>query len=139
MATFIVVHKFSEDLAKKVHDMELDSFKWYLTNVAPVQSTSFLKSDLGTEASGTGYSAGGASVNITTNRSNGVTTVSTPQLVITAGAGGITGFRYLVLYNDTPTSPLDPVVGYLDHGSTVTMAQTDTYTIPASAVCTIGS
>jgi hypothetical protein len=46
-------------------------------------------------------------------------------------------FRYLILVNDTPTSPLNPVVGWLDHGSAVTMANTDTYTIPAGALFTI--
>jgi hypothetical protein len=29
------------------------------------------------------------------------------------------------------------VVGYLDHGSNVTMANTDTYTIPSGALFTI--
>jgi hypothetical protein len=48
-------------------------------------------------------------------------------------SGAVATFRYIVLINDTPTSPLNPVVGWVDHGSGVTMAATDTYTIPDTA------
>jgi hypothetical protein len=38
-------------------------------------------------------------------------------------------FRYVVLYNDDPTSPADPLIGWYDHGSDVTLATGETYTI----------
>jgi hypothetical protein len=31
-------------------------------------------------------------------------------------------FRYAVLWNDTPTAPADPLIGWFDYGSTVTLA-----------------
>ena len=38
-------------------------------------------------------------------------------------------FRYVVIYNDTPTSPADPIVGYYDYGSSLTLNDGDTFTI----------
>jgi hypothetical protein len=54
--------------------------------------------------------------------------------VLTA-TGAVGPFRYLCLYNDTATN--EEVLGYLDHGSSVNMVNTDTYTIPSGALFTI--
>jgi hypothetical protein len=40
-------------------------------------------------------------------------------------------FRYVVLYNDDPTSPADPLIGWYDYGSDVTLQDTETFTIDA--------
>lgn len=136
MATFVEVDVFSEDLANKIHDLNTDTFKWLLTNSAPAVGTTFLKSNVTEITAGTGYTSGGMTTTLSFSRTGQTTTVSGTQVVITA-TGTVGPFRYLVLYNDTPTSPLDPVIGYLDHGSAVTMAATDTYTIPAGSLFTI--
>jgi hypothetical protein len=68
-------------------------------------------------------------------RSGGQTTVSLASNVVLTATGAVGPFRYLCLYNDTATN--DEVLGYLDHGSEVTMANTDTYTIPAGALFTV--
>ena len=49
--------------------------------------------------------------------------------VITATGGAIATHRYYVLYNDSATSPADALVGYLDYGSAVDLADTETMTI----------
>ena len=54
------------------------------------------------------------------------------------GDGAVGHVSVILLVNDTPTSPLNPVVGWLDHGSAITMATTDTYTIPSGALFTVG-
>lgn len=136
MATFVEVDVFSEDMANKIHDLNSDTFKWLLTNSAPAVGTTFLKSNVTEITGGTGYTTGGATTTLSFSRTGQTTTVSGTQVVITA-TGAVGPFRYLVLFNDTPTTPLDPVIGYLDHGSAVTMAATDTYTIPAGALFTI--
>lgn len=51
------------------------------------------------------------------------------QVVFTASGGAIADFRYVVLYNDTPTSPADPLIGYWDYGSTLTLNDGDSLTV----------
>jgi len=48
--------------------------------------------------------------------------------VFTASGGTIGPFRYAVLYNDTPTSPADPLIAYHDYGTTFTVATGETMT-----------
>jgi hypothetical protein len=141
MATFTEPDVLSEDIANKIHDFNSDTFRWVLSNTAPVLGTTFLLSNITQISTGGGYTqmtdgAGGLTTTVSFSRSGQTTTVSGTQVVLTA-SGAVGPFRYLILVNDTPTSPLNPVVGWLDHGSAVTMAATDTYTIPAGALFTI--
>jgi hypothetical protein len=131
----------SEDIANKIHDFNSDTFRWVLSNTAPAVGTTFLLSNITQISTGGGYTqmtdgAGGLTTTLSFSRTGQTTTVSGTQVVLTA-SGAVGPFRYLILVNDTPTSPLNPVVGWLDHGSAVTMAATDTYTIPAGALFTI--
>jgi hypothetical protein len=50
------------------------------------------------------------------------------DLVLTA-SGTVPTFRYVVIYNDTPTSPADPLVCWFDHGANVDLATGETYTL----------
>jgi hypothetical protein len=141
MANFTEVDVFSEDMANKIHDLNSDTFRWVLSNAAPVLASTFLLSNVTQIATGGGYTqmtdgAGGLSTTLSFSRSGQTTTVSGTQVVLTA-TGAVGPFRYLILVNDTPASPLNPVIGYLDHGTAVTMAVNDTYTIPAGALFTI--
>ena len=54
------------------------------------------------------------------------------DLVLTA-SGAVATFRYVVIYNDTPTSPADPLIGWYDYGSDVTLANLETFTIDFDA------
>ena len=99
-----------------------------LTLVAPV-ATNSVKADLTEIAAGNGYTAGGTAVTITTSAdASGVYTLAGNQVVFTASGGAIADFRYAVLYNDTPTSPADPLIGYWDYGSSITPANGETFT-----------
>ena len=53
--------------------------------------------------------------------------------VFTASGGSIGPFRYVVLYDDTPTSPADPLVGYLDYGTNLTVTDGNTFTVDINA------
>ncbi|MCQ8856486.1 hypothetical protein NQU50_30785, partial [Escherichia coli] len=46
--------------------------------------------------------------------------------VFTATAGGIGPFRYSILYN---SSASDKVIGYYDYGSSITLNDTETFTV----------
>lgn len=144
MATFARPDKLSENIANKVHDFDSDTFRWALSNTAPVAGSTFLLSDVTQIATGNGYTqmtdgAGGLLATMSAlSRTGQVTTVAMSASIVLTATGAVGPFRYLILIDDTPTSPLNPVVGWLDHGSAVTMANTDTYTIPSGALFTIG-
>ena len=137
MATFVEMDIFSEDLAKKVHALNaVDQCRWYLTNTLPVV-TQATRSALPTEITGgTGYTTNGLAVAITISRSGQTTTINAGAVTLTA-TGSVGPFRYAVLYNDTPTSPADPCIGFYDRGSSLTMSATDTYAFPTGAIATI--
>lgn len=133
MATFTLFHQFAEDEANKVHNLSADTCKWMLTNSAPVQ-TNTVKANITEITAGNGYPAGGATAaSPVVSRASGVTKFSANDTVITASTGSIGPFRYAVLYNDTPTSPADPLIGFLDYGSAITVTAGNTFTIDVQA------
>ena len=73
-----------------------------------------------------------SSRNLTTSssaQSSGTYTLLFADLVLTASGGSVAAFRYVVVYNNTPTSPADPLVAWYDYGSDLTLADTETLTI----------
>jgi hypothetical protein len=51
------------------------------------------------------------------------------DLVLTASGGSVATFRYAVLYNDTPTSPADPLIGWWDYGADITLLNDENFTV----------
>jgi len=133
MAAFVRFEVFSENLAKKVHDLHADTLKVYLTNTTPNAATNTVKTDLADITAANGYPAGGTDTQNTVTRSGAVSSVTGTDIVFTASGGSIGPFRYAVLYNDTPTSPADPLVGYWDYGSALTLLDTETFTVDFGA------
>ena len=73
-----------------------------------------------------------SSRNITTSASveaSGTYKLTLTDLVLTSSGGTTGAFRYVYIYNDTPTSPADPLIGYYDYGSSITLQDGDTFTI----------
>jgi len=129
VATFNKINAFTENLAEKVHNLGADTLKVMLTNSAPI-ATNTVKADLTEISAGNGYTAGGATPSI----SSSAQTSGTYKLVLadvswTASGGTIGPFRYAVLYNDTPTSPADPLIGWYDYGSSITLAVGEQLTV----------
>jgi hypothetical protein len=74
--------------------------------------------------------------NLTTSSSTHVTgtySLVLADLVLTAGGGPVATFRYVVIYDDTPASPADPLVCWYDYGGNVTLADGETFTIDFGA------
>lgn len=127
MAAANKFNQFVQDLANKVHNLSADSFKVLLTNSAPI-ATNTVKANITEISAGGGYSAGGVACTITSStQTGGIEKWILQQPVLTA-SGSIGPFRYAVLYNDTPTSPADPLIAWWDYGSNVTMSSGDTFT-----------
>lgn len=113
---------------KAVHNFSTDTVKVMLTNSAPV-ATNALLSDITEIATGHGYVAGGASITPVLSTSTATAKLSGSNVVWTASGGSIGPFRYIVLYDATPTSPLKPLVGWWDYGSNLTLSDPDTFTV----------
>lgn len=131
MASFVKFEVFSENLAEKVHDLNADTLRVYLSNTAPTVATNAVKADLAEITNQNGYTAPVDTQNAT-SRAGGVTSVTGVDVVITA-TGAVGPFRYVVLYNDTPTSPADPLIGYWDYGSSISLANGETFTVDFGA------
>jgi hypothetical protein len=129
MATYNKFQKFVEDIAEKVHNLASDQIVVALTNTAPAATNSVL-TDI-TQISYTNLS----SRNITTTSSShttGTYSLVLTDLVLTA-SGAVGPFRYVVIYNDTPTSPADPLIAWYDYGSSISLASGETFTIDFGA------
>lgn len=137
MAAFNKFNQFSEDLAKAVHNLATHTLKILLTNTAPV-ATNSVKADIVANelAAGNGYAAGGATATVVSCvQTAGVLKLVLSDVQWTSSTGNMGPFRYAVLYNDTPTSPADPLIGWYDRGSSLTLDGTngDTFTLDFDA------
>jgi hypothetical protein len=124
MATYNKFNAWAETMVEGAN-LGSDQFVIALTNTAPVATNSVL-TDI-TQITYTNLS----SRNVTTTSSSqtsGTYTLVLADLVLTA-SGAVGPFRYVVLYDDTPTSPADPLVGWWDYGSSITMANAETFTV----------
>lgn len=127
MATFTKFEQFSEDLGKGVHDLNGDSLKIYLTNTTPDVVTHALKGDLPGIAEGNGY----ASADITNvySQTNGVGILTGSDITFTATGGSFGPFRYVILYNDSTSALVDPLIGCWDYGSSITITDTNNFIV----------
>lgn len=133
MAAFVKYEHFVEDLANKIHDIfgTTDTLKVALTNTAPNAATHAVRADITELSTANGYTSGGADTQNDSTRTGGTVTVTGVDIVFTASGGSIGPFRYAVLYNDTPSG--DPLIGYWDYGSAVTLLDTETFTVDFGA------
>ena len=148
MVAFNKFQQFVEDIAHGEHDLAVDTLKIALvaSGSAPVATNTVL-ANLTQIATGNGYNAGGTAASITSSgHTTGTYKLVLGDVVFTASGGTIpsnsptTEIRYAALYNDTSTAPADPLIGWWDYGSAVTLADTETFTVdfdPTNGVLTI--
>lgn len=122
----------------KVHDLfgtsgtTADVVKVVIHTDAPVVATDATLADL-TQVTGTGYTAGGQTTAHVTTRSGGTVTTVETDVVWTATGGDWIAARYIAEYNDTPTSPADPLICDWDYGANFTLANGETFTVDYGA------
>jgi hypothetical protein len=123
MASFSKFNSFVEAIAEKVHNLGSDTLQVALTNSAPAASNTVL-ADI-TQISYTNLS----SQVITTSSSSqtsGTYKLVLTDLVLTA-TGSVGPFRYVVIFNQTASN--DELIGYYDYGSSITLANGETFTV----------
>jgi hypothetical protein len=122
MATYNKFQAWAETMPEGAN-LATDQFTLFLSNVAPVATNSVL-ADI-TEIAYTNLS----SRNFTTassSQTGGTYTLVLNDLVMTA-SGPVATFRYAGIFDDTVAG--DPLVGWWDYGSSITMANAETFTV----------
>lgn len=131
MATFNKFNTFIEAAFEKKVDCANDAFKFALTNTQPVATQSDFDpvTAHAAPAAANGYTTGGHAVTIDSSSQTGgtYTLATTTDVEITATAGGIGPFRYVVCYDADATN--DQLVSYWDYGSSITLAAGEKLTI----------
>jgi hypothetical protein len=137
MAAFNKFQQFVQDLAEKVHNLSTDQLECYLSNATPSASADAVKADLAEISTGNGYT-GPQDTQNTGAEATGTYTLTGTKIVITA-TGAVGPFQYVVLQNTTPTSPLDPLIGWWDYGSALSLANGETFSIKFNNSDTTGT
>ena len=142
VSAFQKFNSFVEDVAEKVHNLGADTLKIMLTNTAPVASNTVKANLTEIAAVGTDYPAGGKPATLVTSAQTGGTyKLILNDVVFGPVAASVGPFQYAVLYNDTPTSPADPLIGWWDNAAPVTLTAGQSFTVdfdPATGVIQLG-
>jgi hypothetical protein len=133
LAAFNKFNSFVADIANKVHNLGSDTIKVCLTNTAPV-ATNTVYSNITDLATGNGYTAGGATLTLTSSsQTSGLYKYLASAANPTWTATGTVGpFRYAVIYNSSAGS--QQLIGWFDYGSAVTLNSGDTFTVALDGV-----
>jgi hypothetical protein len=132
MATFTLFDEFLKFLGDGTIDLDTHVFKAVLTNSAPVKGTNTVLADITQISAGNGYTTGGATLTsvtwVETGAGLGIWRFTAADVSWVAAGGSIAAHQYMVIYDDTPTSPADPLVGFVDAGSSSVIADGNTRT-----------
>lgn len=125
-------------LANKEIDLDTDTIKVALctSSYTPSQTTHDYFNDITNEVTGTGYTAGGATLGSkTVNTSSKTFTFDAADTVWSSST--ITA-RYAIIYDSTPgTAATNPLIGYIDFGADVSSTAANfTITWNASGIFT---
>lgn len=127
MASFNKFNIFVQDVGRKVHNLNADTLKIMLTNVAPVAANAVL-ADLTDLSTANGYTAGGsAAASNSFTQSSGTAKLLANDVTFTASGGTIGPFRYAVIYNSTASG--GPLIGWWDYGTSVSVTTGNTFTV----------
>ena len=132
MASFTKVNDFVVNLANAM-DLDADTLVVALSNTDPTAGTNVVSDGNGVLANISQISYTNLSSrtleNVTSTQLSGTYKLSADDLTLTASGGSVAAFRYIVIYDDSVTSPADPVIGYYDYGTSLTLNDGDTFTI----------
>ena len=129
MAAYQKFNVFVEDLCEKVHNLQTDTLKVALTNTLPVATNSVL-ANITQIGPGNGYATGGNTATMSTSaQTSGTYRLVLADVTFTASGGNMNAFQYAILYNDTPTSPADPLIAWFDYGTPIIVTSGNSFTV----------
>lgn len=133
-ATYMKFQDFVEQLGKGIHQLHDAGhvLECYLSNTTPDAALDAVKADLLEITIENGYT-GPEDVQQDYTETTGTGTLTGVDIVITAAGGTVGPFRYVVLQNTTPAAPLDPLIAWWDYLSSITLNDTETFTIDFGA------
>lgn len=132
MASYVKYQSWIEYLCEAAN-CGTDTFKVILSNTAPNVATHTVLADAGDLSTTGGYTAGGNTAAVSSSSQTGGTykLVLADPATWTGSGGGFGPFRYIIVYDDTVTG--DPLVGYYDYGSSISVAAGATFAADLSA------
>ena len=102
-------------------DWDTDTIKVSLhsNSYSPDQDNDEYYDDVGNEVSGTGYTAGGATLASKANTYTNSTNVTKLDAADVVWSSVTVTCRYAVIYKDTGTPSTSPLIGYIDFGEDI--------------------
>jgi hypothetical protein len=149
MASTTKIRDFPEHLGNGVHNLSTNSIRIALSNTAPGSQGSNPTLDGNgilanvTQISYTNYTddltVDRVLQSVTAGANAGTWVFDAADFTITASGGALATFQYIYIYNDTPTSPADPLILCIDNGSPISLASGESVTVAfnASGIITI--
>lgn len=137
MAAYNKINDFAKDICEGVHTLKSaagDTLILALSNTAPGSETSNPVNDGNgvlanvTQISYTNLSSRTLTINAATGLTTGTFDLVLDDITLSA-TGAVATFQYVYVYNDTPTSPADPLICYFDYGSGLTLANGESLTV----------
>lgn len=124
MASMVKFNQFVEDLVKGVHDLSSDTILLaFCTEANAPEAADSVLADLTTVAT---TNLADATLTVSSaDQTDGTVAVIVADKTLAASGGTFGPFRYIVVYNDTPTSPADPLIGFYDVGFDITLLDTE--------------
>lgn len=131
MAAFNKFNDFVDQVMRGVHNFGSHTFKAAFSNSAPSASNTQLSdiTQIGTAGGYTAGAGGGVTLSVSAAETSGTMKITITDYVFTASGASVGPFRYVVLYNDTASSPADALIGWYDYGSSITLADGESFTI----------
>jgi hypothetical protein len=127
MAAYQKFNCFSGDVATKLHNLNTDTLKILLTNVAPL-ATNTVKGNLTEIAAGNGYVAGGSTAAfVSGDNAAGSYKLILAPVVFTASGGNFAQFQWACLYNATAAGL--NLIGFWDYGTGIILTHGNSFTV----------
>lgn len=127
MASYNKFNTFVQYVCNGGFNLASDTCKIGLSNTAPAATNTTYSTDITEISAGSGYSAGGTAVGSpSSTQTSGTETFSGNNVTFTS-TGTIGPFRYVVLYDSTPST--HNLISWWDYGSSISLNSGDTFTV----------